>query len=110
NPLLSKTQPFTMKRIFLLFAFSLSISLLQAQSLAPLSVEKIMRDPKWMGVSPSNIGWSEDSRTLYFKWNPENEEQDALYYINPQKLLPERASLETEQQRSSGTFIYSNDR
>ena len=35
-----------------------------------LTVEKIMRDPKWMGVAPSGAFWGEDSRAIYFNWNP----------------------------------------
>ncbi|UCC44383.1 MAG: hypothetical protein JSU65_00175, partial [Candidatus Zixiibacteriota bacterium] len=37
-----------------------------------LTVEKIMRDPKWIGESPDWISWSEDSKSIYFWWNPEN--------------------------------------
>ncbi|MFN8343825.1 MAG: prolyl oligopeptidase family serine peptidase [Spirosomataceae bacterium] len=58
------------------FAFHFS---LQAQTLAPLTVEKIMRDPKWMGVAPSNPYWSEDGTKVYFNWNPEKNTGDSLY-------------------------------
>jgi hypothetical protein len=55
-------------------------TLLQAQKLSKLSVEKIMRDPKmWIGTSPSNISWSEDSQTIYFDWNPDKNLADSLY-------------------------------
>jgi len=47
--------------------------------LKPLTVEKIMRDSKWIGVSPSNIYWSEDSKSIYFNWNPDNNPGDSLY-------------------------------
>lgn len=51
-----------------------------AQKLAPLTVEKIMRDPaKWIGNSPSGIRWSEDSKTIYFNWNPDKNASDSLY-------------------------------
>jgi hypothetical protein len=53
-----------------------------AQTLAPLTVEKIMRDPKWMGVAPSNLSWSEDSKQIYFQWNPENNPGDSLYAVS----------------------------
>ena len=46
---------------------------------AQLSIEKIMQDPKWMGVSPSNVFWSEDSKNIYFSWNPENAKADSTY-------------------------------
>jgi dipeptidyl aminopeptidase/acylaminoacyl peptidase len=53
---------------------------LHAQKLAPLTVEKIMRDPsKWIGNSPANIHWSEDSKTIYFDWNPDKNLSDSLY-------------------------------
>ncbi len=46
-----------------------------------LSVEKIMRDPKWIGTSPSNISWSEDGKKIYFSWNPEGNRKDSLYSV-----------------------------
>ena len=52
----------------------------QAQKLTTLTVEKIMRDPKiWIGTSPSNISWAEDSKTIYFDWNPDKNLADSLY-------------------------------
>lgn len=63
--------------------FSISGLAIQAQnSLAPLTVEKIMRDPKWMGTSPSNPFWDMDGETLYFFWNPDHASADSLYKIN----------------------------
>jgi len=74
-----------------------------------LTVETIMQDPKiWMGTSPSNPYWSDDSKTLYFNWNPEKAKGDSLYKITftsgktltasqPQKVSPaERRGLPTE--------------
>ncbi|MEY4930785.1 MAG: hypothetical protein RI909_1509, partial [Bacteroidota bacterium] len=58
-----------MKKVLLLL---LIIPSAFAQQLAPLTVEKIMRDPKWIGVAPSNLNWSDDGKQLYFSWNPEN--------------------------------------
>ncbi|MBE9464046.1 prolyl oligopeptidase family serine peptidase [Dyadobacter subterraneus] len=53
---------------------------LKAQKLGPLTVEKIMRDPKmWLGTSPSDIFWSSDSKTIYFNWNPDKNMGDSLY-------------------------------
>jgi dipeptidyl aminopeptidase/acylaminoacyl peptidase len=84
--------------VFLLFQFRLN-----AQNLGPLTVEKIMRDPKmWIGTSPSDITWSDDSKTIYFNWNPDKNASDSLYgykvaekkigKVAPQdrKLLPGR--------------------
>src|SRR6478736_5150327 len=50
-----------------------------AQVLEKLTVEKIMRHPKWIGVAPTSPHWSPDSKTLYFYWNPESAVSDSLY-------------------------------
>jgi len=62
------------------------------QQLAPLTVEKIMRDPKWIGVSPTNIDWSEDSRQVYFNWNPENNPGDSLYSASIVAKTPQKVN------------------
>ncbi|HEY2584125.1 MAG TPA: hypothetical protein VGI43_20120, partial [Mucilaginibacter sp.] len=65
-----------------------------AQKLDTLTVEKIMRDPKWIGVSPSNIHWSDDSRKVYFDWNPENKDRDELFSASPANYNPVKVSVE----------------
>lgn len=62
-------------------------------SLSPLTVEKIMRDPKWIGTSPRGITWSEDSRWIYFYWNPENVESDSLYVVSRKEGTPRKVTL-----------------
>ncbi|MCB2406955.1 S9 family peptidase [Hymenobacter lucidus] len=53
-------------------------------SLTTLTVEKIMRDPaQWIGSAPSNVGWSEDGKRIYFNWNPEKARRDSLYTVAP---------------------------
>jgi len=79
-----------MKKILLCLIIAPAV---YGQQLAPLTVEKIMRDPVWMGVSPSNPSWSEDSKQVFFDWNPEKNAGDSLYSISlanrtPQKVAP----------------------
>ncbi|GAB3233589.1 prolyl oligopeptidase family serine peptidase [Hymenobacter seoulensis] len=65
-----------------------------SQQLAPLTVEKIMRDPaQWLGNSPSNISWSEDGKAIYFSWNPEKARRDSLYTVAPNGGKPRKVSL-----------------
>jgi len=61
---------------------SLIVASAQAQVLDKLTVEKIMRHPRWMGVSPTSPHWSPDGKTLYFYWNPESAVSDSLYAYN----------------------------
>jgi dipeptidyl aminopeptidase/acylaminoacyl peptidase len=66
----------------LVVIFSLVIFGAHAQVLEKLTVEKIMRHPKWIGVAPTSPHWSPDSKTIYFYWNPESAVSDSLYAYN----------------------------
>ncbi|MBA7526276.1 hypothetical protein ES705_18437 [subsurface metagenome] len=59
-----------------------------------LTIEKIMQDPKWIGTSPGQFHWAENSRKLYFNWNPEGEEKSSQYYITTKNKIPCKAALE----------------
>ncbi|UTA67378.1 prolyl oligopeptidase family serine peptidase [Emticicia sp. 21SJ11W-3] len=89
-----------MKKHFILLAVLFCSLTTKAQ----LTVEKIMQEPyKWIGTSPGNIFWSEDSKTIYFSWNPDKNKSDSLYKIvlpdkTPLKVTPkERRSLPSQQ-------------
>ena len=69
-----------------------------------------MRDPKWMGVSPSNIQWDTNSRNVFFNWNPSSAERDEIYQISINNLTPVRAELEIRKSLNRGTLIYSQNR
>ncbi|MFN8250386.1 MAG: prolyl oligopeptidase family serine peptidase [Ferruginibacter sp.] len=99
-----------MHKLSFLFGSMLFACAAMAQ-LQPLTVEKIMRDPKWMGTSPSAILWSNDSRSLYFKWNPEKAPADSLYYISTGNHIPVKASLQQVQDiNSTGNRVYNQTR
>ena len=75
--------------------FLLLLSVNSFGQLTPLTVEKIMRDPKWIGVAPSNINWSDDGKTIYFNWNPDNNAGDSLYSITPLNSVPLKVNPST---------------
>jgi len=74
-------QSTMLKKILLIISITCPTIIFSQQALAPLTVEKIMRDAKWMGTSPSNPYWSADGKYLLFNWNPEKAVSDSLYYI-----------------------------
>ncbi len=88
---------YIIKRIPLFLFFCCLHSMLLAQN-APkpeLSVKQIMQDPKsWIGTSPSEIQWADDSRTIYFQWNPDQHPGDSLYRVNTRNRKIEKASRE----------------
>ncbi len=85
-----------LKRYVTLLLLFVSASLF-AQKLDKLSVEKIMRDPKWMGSSPSGTFWSNDGTTLYFLWNPDKDPSDSLWYITSTNKTPVKATVSQKQ-------------
>ena len=64
-----------MKKCFMLF-FLVACTIAKSQT---LTVEKIMRDSKWIGTSPSNILWNYDNKSVLFNWNPEKALSDSTY-------------------------------
>ena len=76
-----------------------------SQQLEKLTIEKIMRDPKWIGSSPSNLQWTNDGQFLYFNWNPEKAAADSLYYISsPISVFRQVASDGRRLFRANTTF------
>src|SRR5476651_2472500 len=90
-----------MKRLFTLLLLGGSIVSVHAQKLEKLTVENIMRDPKWMGTQPTGVSWSEDSKKIFFSWNPDNAARDGIYAITPEDTKPKTAT--TEERRLATT-------
>ncbi len=88
-----------MKKLFIQILLSVLAIATYGQNLQNLTVEKIMRDPKWIGSSPSNPNWSADGKYLFFDWNPDNADDDSLYYITPTNNIPVKADYDTRQNR-----------
>lgn len=89
--------------LFILLFVSASIN---AQT---LSVEKIMKDPKWIGTSPSNITWSPDSKSVLFNWNPEKKIADSVYRYTLGGGEPQKAGYLEEQKTSAiNNAVYNN--
>lgn len=87
-----------MKQLAYGFALLLIAASANAQTpLSPLTVDKIMRDPKWIGSSPSNLSWSADGKLLQFNWNPVKAASDSLYSISPADPKPFKVDWETRQ-------------
>lgn len=94
--------------VFFLFT---TTCIVLAQEKPELTVEKIMRDPKtWIGTSPSNPYWSDDSKTIYFNWNPEVNAGDSLYKFGLSTVKPEKVSKAERITLPSPSNTYSKDR
>lgn len=84
-----------MRSYLYLLVIILTAALSAQHSSPPLTIEKIMQRPvDWIGSEPENIYWSEDSKWIYFDWNPQHVESDSLYKVaiaggSPVKVGPE---------------------
>jgi dipeptidyl aminopeptidase/acylaminoacyl peptidase len=76
-----------------------------------LTVEKIMRDPKWIGTSPTMHQWSADGKMIWFNYNPDKDPDDSLYYITLSNKTPVKASVAEKQNRiSAASPAWTTDR
>jgi dipeptidyl aminopeptidase/acylaminoacyl peptidase len=75
-----------------------------------LTVDTIMRDPKWMGTSPSNAFWSEDGKSVYFNWRREGDEGDSLYVVSAKGGVPRRVPIEERKNLPSRNGVYNKDK
>jgi len=78
--------------------------------LTPLTVEKIMCDPRWIGVAPTNVSWGEDSKTIYFNWNPDKNVGDSLYVISLTNRTPQKVSATMRRSLPTASGVYNQAR
>ncbi len=86
-----------MRKFSCSFLLLVTITGFAQTQLGKLTVEKIMRDPKWIGTSPSNVSWSFDSKYIYFSWNPEKALTDSVYFISKENINPQKTSYRQRQ-------------
>jgi len=96
-----------MKKIIIALVFAATAA--RAQQIAPLTVEKIMRDQKWLGTSPSDYRWSADSRKVYFSWNPENKDKAQLYQVYIAAGKPVKADSLAADQEIIPQYAYNRE-
>lgn len=100
----------TLINITLLFFGFFTPSLAIAQQPTSLSVEYIMRDPNWIGSSPTNPRWSEDGTMIYFSWDENSSGNTGTYaYSIGQKGDPIRLTQEVVNQLPSTNAAKSTD-
>jgi dipeptidyl aminopeptidase/acylaminoacyl peptidase len=94
--------------LLLLLAFGkLAAQPLAIPNHSPLTIEQLMQGEGFVGALPDNIAWSDDSRTVFFTWNPDGDTLRSTYRIgaaNP-TAKPEKLTLdELKAMPARGTF------
>ncbi len=90
---------------------SLFLSVICGAQTSTLTVSQIMRDPTWIGTSPSNPFWSPDGQVLYFSWNPDKAPSDSLYALSMDAVAPQKVSpAEKDRLSQTSRYQYNSDR
>ena len=70
-------------------SFSLFISVIfclqliaQVPNQSTLTIDQIMQGEDFVGYLPTNIQWAEDSRSVYFSWNPDGDTLRSTHQVN----------------------------
>ncbi|TDY10541.1 alpha/beta fold hydrolase [Meridianimaribacter flavus] len=92
-----------MKHVFsaLIILFVSSFSTAQTNNNSPLTIDQIMQGEDFVGYLPTNISWSDNSKDIYFSWNPNNDTIRSNYKVNINTQKIEALSFEDEKQRSN---------
>src|SRR5215471_14589926 len=59
---------------------------------ARLTIERIMDGPDFSGTTPTEVRWSVDGKSLYFRWKKADEKKDGVYVVAVEGGLPRRLS------------------
>ncbi len=66
----------------LLLALTVTASAVAAAGSLPVTMEKIMSNPEWLGIPPENPYWADDGRAVYFERKRPGEEINDLYRLD----------------------------
>lgn len=104
------------KQIQILISFSILFSILCSNSFAQkgniskLSIKEIMQGNNFVGHLPSRLQWSDDSKTLYFNWNPEDAISDSLYAYTLSTEMISKVDFENKWEMPSSRGVFNKTR
>lgn len=80
--------------VFLFFIIT-GNSQIQKNNKSRLTIEQIMQAPeKWIGASPENMYWSENSEAVFFDWNPGKDTLASLHSYSLKTKKIEKVSTD----------------
>ena len=98
-----------MKRILISFLIVVNLSVVaQPQNQPTLSLQEIMKGEDFVGYLPERIKWSDDSKQIYFSWNPEGDTLRSTYAVDVATKQIHKLSVDELKSRTSDG-VYSTD-
>jgi len=102
-----------MKPNIRLLIIGLSVFLIAAQTRsqpARLSIDQIMEGADFSGTTPSDLRWSVDGKSVYFRWKKATDKKDAMYVVPADGGIPRRLSDDEERMAPPSGGVENNDR
>lgn len=95
---------------YLIFVFISTILSTEAftQNSSSLQMSEIMKGEDFVGYLPSSIRWSEDSKKIYFSWNPDQDTLRSTYQVVVDSKDIRKLTVE-ELKSMTGRGDYSSD-
>jgi len=95
--------------VSLLLVFTFNISIAQTENKSVLTIDQVMQGDDFVGYLPTDIEWSENSKTIYFSWNPDNDTIRSTYKVDIASKKIDKMSFDDLKSKSSSGH-YSKDR
>lgn len=68
----------------------------QVKNVSDLAISDIMKGDDFVGYLPSRISWSDNSKRIYFSWNPNNDTLRSTYKVDIETKEIHKLSFEEE--------------
>lgn len=80
-----------------------------SQNQSSLTIDEIMQGENFVGYLPSSISWSENSKNIYFSWNPNQDTLRSAYQVNiTSKDIAKLSTEELMAQTANGDYSKNN--
>ena len=88
--------------VTVLLLLSISLSIAQTDNQSQLTIDQIMQGDDFVGYLPTSIEWSENSKDIYFSWNPDMDTIRSTYRVNINTQNIEKLSFDDLKSKSNG--------
>ncbi|WCO01891.1 S9 family peptidase [Psychroserpens ponticola] len=94
--------------IFLLLLIT-KLSFAQVQNDSKLTIDQIMQGEDFVGYLPTDVSWSDDSKDIYFSWNPNKDTIRSTYRVDIVSKKTSKLTFDDLKQKTNAG-IYSKDK
>ncbi|GAL78384.1 dipeptidyl peptidase IV [Algibacter lectus] len=73
----------------------------QVNNDSALSIDEIMQGDDFVGYLPTRVSWADNSKSIYFSWNPDNDTIPSTYQVDIKSRKISKSSFEALKQKSN---------